>query len=247
MAAMDLDDVPVGRVLGRREALAALGASGLALLAHRWLPAPLLAAQARVPGCVVRPEQMEGPYFVDGMLDRSDIRNDPQTGEVKPGTPLLLTLVVSSLRDQACAPLAGAHVDIWHCDAMGVYSGVKDPTFDTTGHHYLRGYQLTDAKGEARFRTIYPGWYPGRAVHIHFKVRTDPAAERGHGFTSQLYFDDALTSRVHRAPPYSSKTGQRALNAQDEIFAHGGDQLVLAPERSGDGWAARFEVALQRS
>jgi protocatechuate 3,4-dioxygenase beta subunit len=244
---MDLDDIPVGRVLGRREALAALGVSGLALLTQRWLPGSLLAAQTRVPGCVVRPEQMEGPYFVDGMLDRSDIRSDPETGEVKPGTTLLLTLAVSSLRDNACTPLPGAHVDIWHCDALGVYSGVKDPRFDTTGHHYLRGYQITDAKGEARFRTIYPGWYPGRAVHIHFKVRTDPAAERGHGFTSQLYFDDTLTTRVHRAPPYSSKAGQRALNADDEIFADGGDQLVLAAERSGYGWAARFEVALQTS
>jgi protocatechuate 3,4-dioxygenase beta subunit len=242
---MDLDDAPVGRVLGRRETLAALGASGLALLAHRWLPAPLLATHSRVPGCVVRPEQVEGPYFVDGMLDRSDIRSDPETGEMRPGTPLLLTLAVSSLRDRACAPLPGGHVDIWHCDAQGVYSGVKDPHFDTTRHHYLRGYQLTDGKGEVRFQTIYPGWYPGRAVHIHFKVRSDPRAGRGHEFTSQLYFDDALTTRVHRSPPYSSKTGQRALNREDEIFANGGDQLVLAPERSGDGWSARFEVALE--
>ncbi|HEU4953312.1 MAG TPA: intradiol ring-cleavage dioxygenase [Gemmatimonadales bacterium] len=243
---MDQDDLPVGRVLGRRETLGALGASGLALLADRWLPGWYRFAPARpAPGCVVRPEQMEGPYFVDGMLDRSDIRGDPATGEVKPGTPLALTLAVSTLRDHACAPLAGAHVDIWHCDALGVYSGVKDPHFDTTGHHYLRGWQRTDRNGEARFRTIYPGWYPGRSVHIHFKVRTDPDADRGQVFTSQLYFDDALTTRVHRAPPYSSKDGRRAMNADDEIYADGGDQLMLAPERSGDGWAARFEVALQ--
>jgi protocatechuate 3,4-dioxygenase beta subunit len=137
------------------------------------------------------------------------------------------------------------HVDIWHCDALGVYSGVKDPHFDTTGHHYLRGWQRTDRNGEARFRTIYPGWYPGRSVHIHFKLRSDPDAGRGQVFTSQLYFDDALTTRVHRAPPYSSKDGRRAMNADDEIYANGGDQLMLAPERSGDGWAARFEVAMQ--
>ena len=243
---MDQDDLPAGRVLGRREALGALGASGLALLSDRWLPGWYRTAPTgQAPGCVVRPEQMEGPYFVDGMLDRSDIRADPDTGEVKAGTPLLLTLAVSTVRDRACTPLAGAHVDVWHCDALGVYSGVKDPHFETTGHHYLRGWQRTDQKGEARFRTIYPGWYPGRAVHIHFKVRTDPAADRGHVFTSQLYFDDALTSRVHQAPPYSSKSGGRAMNADDEIFAEGGDQLVLAPERSGDGWTARFSVALQ--
>ena len=243
---MDQDDLPVGRVLGRREALGALGASGLAFLGDRWLPRwHQLAPPHRPPGCVVRPEQMEGPYFVDGMLDRSDIRADPATGEVKPGTPLLLTLAVSTLRDNACASLAGAHVDIWHCDGLGVYSGVKDPHFDTTGHHYLRGWQRTDRNGEARFRTIYPGWYPGRSVHIHFKVRTDPDADRGQVFTSQLYFDDALTTRVHRAPPYSSKDGRRAMNADDEIYADGGDQLMLAPERSEDGWAARFDVALQ--
>jgi protocatechuate 3,4-dioxygenase beta subunit len=243
---MDLDDVPVGRVLGRREALGALGVSGLAMLADRWLPGWYQAApRRRAPGCVVRPEQMEGPYFVDGMLDRSDIRADPDTGEVKPGTPLLLTLSVATLHGSACAPLAGAHVDLWHCDALGVYSGVKDPSFDTTGHHYFRGWQRTDGKGEARFRTIYPGWYPGRAVHIHFKVRTDPTANRGQVFTSQLYFDDALTTRVHQGLPYSSKDGRRTMNADDEIFADGGAQLMLAPERSGNGWAARFDMALQ--
>jgi protocatechuate 3,4-dioxygenase beta subunit len=187
---------------------------------------------------------MEGPYFVDGMLDRSDIRADPDNGQVMPGTPLLLTLAVSTVRDNACTPLAGAHVDVWHCDALGVYSGVKDPHFDTVGHHYLRGWQRTDKKGEARFRTIYPGWYPGRSVHIHFKVRTDPDAERGQVFTSQLYFDDALTTRVHQAQAYT-KAGRRAMNADDEIYANGGDQLMLAPERAGDGWVARFDVAMQ--
>ena len=82
-------------------------------------------------------------------------------------------------------------------------------------------------------------------MHIHFKVRTEPDAESGQEFTSQLYFDDTLSDRVHRAPPYSSKDGRRAMNADDEIYADGGDQLMLAPERSEDGWAARFDVALQ--
>jgi nitrate reductase alpha subunit len=76
-------------------------------------------------------------------------------------------------------------------------------------------------------------------------VRTEPAAIRGLKFTSQLYFDDALTTRVHRAPPYAAKTGRRTFNADDRIFAQSGEQLVLAPERSGDGWAARFALALQ--
>jgi protocatechuate 3,4-dioxygenase beta subunit len=179
------------------------------------------------------------------MLNRSDIRSDPGSGVVKNGTPLALTLAVSALRAGSCTPLAGAHVDIWHCDAMGVYSGVEDPGFDTRGQSFLRGYQITNEAGEVRFRTIYPGWYSGRTVHIHFKVRTDPKAERGHEFTSQLYFDDALTTRVLSRPPYAAKTGRRDRNADDRIFSRGGEQLLVAPKAAGDGYAARFEVGLQ--
>jgi protocatechuate 3,4-dioxygenase beta subunit len=243
---MDRDDVPVGRVLSRREAVTVLGASGLALLAGGTHQGWALAdPRRRVPACVARPEQIEGPYFVDGMLDRSDIRSDPTSGAVKEGTPLDLTLALSGLRSGSCAPLAGAHVDIWHCDAMGVYSGVEDPTFDTVGQSFLRGYQLTNDAGEARFRTIYPGWYAGRAVHIHFKVRTAPGAARGLEFTSQLYFDDVLTSRVLARMPYAARRGRRQLNADDRFFRGGGDQLLLAPKAAGDGYAARFEVGLQ--
>jgi protocatechuate 3,4-dioxygenase beta subunit len=245
---MHSDDAPVGRVLSRREALAVLGASGFVLLAGGpHLGRAWAEPRRRVPACVARPEQTAGPYFVDEMLRRSDIRSDPGTRVVKDGTPLDLTLVVSALRAGSCVPLAGAHVDLWHCDAAGVYSGVEDPGFNTVGQSFLRGYQLTDDAGEARFRTIYPGWYAGRAVHIHFKIRTDPGAQRGREFTSQLYFDDALTTRVHSRMPYAAKRGRerRDRNADDRIFARGGDQLLLAPKASGDGYAARFEVGLQ--
>ena len=243
---MDRDDSPIGRVLSRREALNVLGASGVALFAggthqaRAWTE-----SRRRVPACVARPEQTAGPYFVDAKLNRSDIRSDPASGVLKDGTPLVLTLVVSGLRAGSCAPLTGAHVDVWHCDAAGVYSGVEDPGFNTVGQSFLRGYQLTDEAGEARFRTIYPGWYPGRAVHIHFKIRTDPGRARGHEFTSQLYFDDALTSRVYSRMPYAASTGRRDRNEDDRIFAHGGDQLLLSPRATGDGYEARFEVGLQ--
>jgi protocatechuate 3,4-dioxygenase beta subunit len=243
---MDSDDLPVGRVLSRREALTVLGASGIALLAGG-TPQGLAWAdpRRRYPACVARPEQTAGPYFVDQMLNRSDIRSDSASAVLKDGTPLELVLAVSALRAGNCAPLPGAHVDIWHCDATGVYSGVEDPGFNKVGQNFLRGYQLTDKAGEARFRTIYPGWYPGRAVHIHFKIRTDPGAAQGHEFTSQLYFDDALTTQVYSRMPYAARSGPRDQNADDGIFSRGGNQLLLAPKAVGDGYAARFEVGLQ--
>ena len=243
---MDRDDLPVGRVLSRREALTVLGASSLVLLAGGAHQTPAWAdPRRRAPACVARPEQTAGPYFVDAKLNRSDIRSDPASGEVKEGAPLDLVLAVSGLRAGNCAPLPGAHVDIWHCDASGVYSGVKDPGFNTVGQSFLRGYQITDDAGEARFRTIYPGWYPGRAVHIHFKIRTDPASARGHEFISQLYFDEGLTGRVYSRMPYAGRKGQPDRNADDEIFARGGEQLLLVPKAAGEGYAARFEVGLQ--
>src|SRR5262249_24919601 len=150
-----------------------------------------------LPSCIARPQQTEGPYFIDERLNRSDIRSDPTDGSVKPGTPLDLTFRVARLASQACMPLAGAVVDVWHCDHLCAYCDLEDPRFDPVGKKFLRGYQVTDSDGGARFTTIYPGWYPGRAVHIHFKIRSGPSSKRGFDFTSQLYFDDALTDRVH--------------------------------------------------
>ena len=245
---MEGDDSPIGRVLTRRKALAVLGVSGLVLLGGRTRRSLAWAESRRpLPACVARPEQTAGPYFVDEKLDRSDIRSDPSSGVLKEGTPLAIVLAVFGLRDGSCTPLPGAHVDIWHCDALGLYSDVEDPGFNTAGQRFLRGYQLTDDTGEARFQTIYPGWYEGRTVHIHFKIRTDPGAARGLEFTSQLYFDDALTSRVHSRMPYAAKSGRRDRNSDDRIYARGGDQLLLAPTRAGNGYAARFDVGLQAS
>jgi protocatechuate 3,4-dioxygenase beta subunit len=136
-------------------------------------------------------------------------------------------------------------VDIWHCDATGVYSDVQDPWFNTIGRKFLRGHQITDARGEVRFVTIYPGWYPGRTVHIHFKIRTEPLARRSFDFTSQLYFDDEVTDRAHAAPPYAERGPRAARNRRDRIFWHGGDQLMLAPSPTADGYAATFSIGLQ--
>jgi protocatechuate 3,4-dioxygenase beta subunit len=237
------DDAMVGRLLTRRELVALLGMSGLAAVSD-----PLFAqapAGTVVPGCVVQPQQTEGPYFVDTMLNRSDIRTDPVNGAVKPGVPLRIAFAVSHIGpDGKCTALPGAQVDIWQCDATGVYSGVQDRSFNTVGQKFLRGHQITDARGAASFVTVYPGWYPGRAVHIHFKIRTTPAAQQGYEFTSQLYFDEALTDRVFTREPYSGHTGQRTRNETDGIFRNGGKELMLPVTDSADGYAGTFSLAL---
>lgn len=202
------------------------------------------AEAASVPNCVVRPEMTEGPYFVDAQLNRSDVRVEPSDGSVKEGTPLTLAFLVSQIANGACTLLPGATVDIWHCDAQGVYSGVADPGFDTSAQAWLRGYQVTDAGGKAEFLTIYPGWYSGRAVHIHFKIRADSPAGAAYEFTSQLFFDEGVTAQVYSQPPYAARGLADVPNAADGIFRNGGDQMVLAPAPAGGGYAARFDIAL---
>ncbi|MGB9751434.1 intradiol ring-cleavage dioxygenase [Roseiflexus castenholzii] len=197
-----------------------------------------------VPACVVRPEQTEGPYFVDTQLNRSDIRSDPASGVVKEGLPLLLTFVVSQVGSAGCAPLSGALVDIWHCDAQGVYSGVRDPRIDTRGQQWLRGYQMTGADGVATFTTIYPGWYPGRTVHIHFKIRATNATGQVYDFTSQLYFDDAISNAVFVQAPYADRGRRATLNQNDSIFRQSGSQLMLNLTPLDQGYAATFEIGV---
>ncbi len=250
------DDARSGRVLARREVLVLFGTTaGAAVLATcvpsqfgRRVPLGTAVAAAAEPSCIVRPELTEGPYFVDERLNRSDIRSDPSTGEIRPGVTLTLGFVVSRIDGSACVPFDGALVDLWHCDATGIYSDVQDAGFDTTGQQFLRGYQVTDADGAARFVTIYPGWYQGRTVHMHFKVRTDPDSSTGLEFTSQLFFDDDLTDVVHAQQPYASK-GQRTLrNAGDGIYQDGGDQLLLSLTSDGaGGYVATFEIGIEAS
>jgi protocatechuate 3,4-dioxygenase beta subunit len=239
---MDTDDVLTGRLLSRREVVSLLGAGGAALFLGRPTGS---GAPSRGPGCVVRPALTEGPYFIDEALQRSDIRSDPSDGSVQEGVPLALTFTVSQLRGGACAPLAGAVVDLWHCNAHGVYSDVTDPSFNTVGKKYLRGYQVTDAGGKATFTTIYPGWYDGRAVHLHFKIRSAAGTKPGHEFTSQLFFDEDFTDQVYTRAPYAGKGQRTRRNSTDRIFQQGGAQLLLHVARAGNGYAAAFDIALQ--
>jgi protocatechuate 3,4-dioxygenase beta subunit len=237
------DDRPPGRLLTRREVLAALGMSGASLLVGcRASPGP---ANAALPACVVRPEQTLGPYFVEEALERSDIRPDPTTGEVSAGAPLDLTFLVSRVGASGCAPLPGSRVELWQCDARGIYSDVKDPQFDTTGRKFLRGHQPTDRDGKARFTTIYPGWYRGRTVHIHFRISGAAADGRGYEFASQIYFEDTVTDRVHADQPYAAIRGQRTRNAEDRIYRQGGRRLTVPVRTTGDGYAATFDIGLQ--
>jgi protocatechuate 3,4-dioxygenase beta subunit len=267
---LDTDDVLIGRILTRREVLTLLGASGAAAFLAACAPSgsatstptgtaggatgssPAGASAsgvAAVPSCIVRPALTEGPYFVDEKLQRADIRSDPTTGAVKEGLPLALTFAVSKITAGSCTPFQDALVDVWHCDALGVYSDVQDPSFNTAGQKWLRGYLVADANGTAAFTTIYPGWYQGRAVHIHFKIRTDAGASSGLEFTSQLFFDDTVSDRVYARAPYSQKRGQRSVrNPNDSIFGQSGGNLTL--QVTGDaqnGYAANFPIGVQVS
>lgn len=216
----------------RRRAFVALGGGALVLTASRAFGA----TAPSPPACVLTPRQTEGPYFVDERLQRADIRSDPRDGSVRPGVPLALGLRIFAVRDGGCEPLRDAIVDLWQCDAHGVYSD----TAQARGAKFLRGFQRTGAQGNVRFTTIYPGAYPGRAVHIHFKVRL-PGAE----FTSQLYFDDALTDRVHAQAPYAGAQERRTRNRSDGIYRRGGAQLMLDLVPSGDGYAAAYDVGVR--
>lgn len=243
---MDIDDLPIGRVLTRRETLVLLGSTGALVVLGCSRSSSSTKLGAVSSSCVVRPQVTEGPYYVDEKLNRSDIRADPSDGTMRPGAPLALTFNVSQITSAACTPLAGAIVDVWHCDALGVYSDVTDPRFDTVGKKFLRGYQVTDANGVARFSTIYPGWYPGRTVHIHFKVRSPASSATAYEFTSQLYFDDSFTDQVYTRQPYAARGQRTLLNSGDRIYQLGGSQLVLNVTPAGDGYAAIFNIALER-
>jgi protocatechuate 3,4-dioxygenase beta subunit len=226
-----------------------LGLAGLAGAAYVTKPFGGLAPRAGgVAGpdvaegasCVVAPSVTEGPYWVDEGLKRSDV-----TGG-QAGVPLVLKLYVFRA-DDSCSPQEGAVVDIWHCNAAGLYS--DEAVEGTTGDTWLRGYQVTDANGLATFTTIYPGWYSGRTIHIHVRVRVFSDSTTTFNYTTQIFFSESDSSAVIATSPYNSRgVAKDTSNASDMIYqqeAQAGN--VLLPTLAGNtssGFSGTVSVGL---
>jgi len=195
--------------------------------------------------CVQATNVTRGPYFVDDRSDpnisndnvdssipqRSDIRSDAKGGTgTQSGLPLYLNITVGDYSSGACSPISNAQVHIWHCNAQGEYSDVQAGGTDLTGENFLRGYVWTDASGLASFTTIYPGWYSGRAVHIHVKVRIfDSSGNVTTEATTQLFFDDSTTDSVYSANSVYSRSGSRdTLNTNDNIYESENPSLLVS-------------------
>ncbi len=201
------------------------------------------------------PQQTEGPYFVDGIPNRSDIRSDPTDGSLQQGIPLRLVIHVYDVNNGSCIPLGGAKVDIWHANSQGIYSAVKD--FGTIGKKFLRGYQVTDNNGTVRFTTIYPGWYQGRTIHIHDKVRTFNGLEKTLEWTAQLYFNNSINQQVHTQPPYTNHGPPQTTNEEDGVYTgpstdgliqrDSGEHLMLHLTKQGQSYLGTFNIVLSQS
>jgi len=229
---MNADDI-----VNRRTFVRGAGAAGAGLLVATRTPVASLfgsADAAAASTCAsLTPAKTIGPYFVEEKLNRSNITTDPATGAVTTGVPLALDLTLVN-EDDGCSPLPGAQVDIWHADPRGTYS--DESVEGTSGKKYLRGYQVTGADGKVAFKTVYPGWYSGRTVHIHVRVRTfDAGGTATYDFLSQLFFDDALTDTVYKQSPYSTRGPRTTRNADDSIYGSDGGTLVMRVSSDGDG------------
>lgn len=196
----------------RRNLLKGLGvmAVGAVLPARRASGSTGLAASP-AGDCWLTPAETEGPFYFNANLIRQDIRTDVDTGEYHDGLPLQMTI---SVINPACIPIPNVLVDIWHCDKDGVYSGYVNQGHNEIGEDYMRGIQPTDSNGQCSFITSYPGWYPGRATHVHFKVRINSTIY----VTSQWAFLDSVNNTVHQTPLYAGRGINPTTNSEDGIF-----------------------------
>jgi protocatechuate 3,4-dioxygenase beta subunit len=199
-------------VLSRRAAFAALSVPAVSALTSAARAAPLVDAGAFRDVCFLTPQSIEGPYYLDPRLVRTEIAED------RAGVPLRIDLRV--IDGATCKPSRRARVDIWHADAQGIYSGYEGQgdkqELSTVGQKFLRGTQFTDSKGAVSFKTIYPGWYTGRATHIHFKVLLDDR----NVLTGQMYFPDAVNEFIYaNIPAYADRLNPRAVVNANDRFA----------------------------
>ena len=225
------------RRISRRASLASLGglvagAAGLAGLRNADdAGAGPEGVSSGLVSCVLAPEQTEGPYYVDDAAVRRNVT------EGRPGVPLTLRLTVVNVG--SCKPIKRAAVEIWHCDAEGTYSA----TGAEADERFLRGVQRTDAKGVAIFKTLYPGWYQGRTVHIHTMVHIGGNVVH----TGQLYFSDAVTDTVYRRSPYNGRPSRTTRNTADTIYRNGGRRSTLKLAKSGPAYVGSITMGVQRS
>ena len=218
---------PTRRRLLRDLTGAGIGVAGAGVLGRELLVGDSEVADAATPSCTLSPEVTQGPYYLD--LDK--IRRDVTEGK----SGLRLDLRIKVVNASTCKALEDVAVEIWHADAGGTYSGFSQE--GTAGKTYLRGVQLTGESGVAQFHTIYPGWYPGRAIHIHMKAhvggraagRTYKGGRTAH--TGQLFFNDSVSDRVVRLSPYSGRSGTRLRNSEDSIYHEAGSGALLRLRR----------------
>jgi protocatechuate 3,4-dioxygenase beta subunit len=183
------------------------------------LSATLPAAQAATKSCSPTQAIEEGPYYLSSTPTRSDV-TDGQEGK---SITLAFTVV-----DTACKPIKGARVDIWYANAQGLYSGVANQGDDlgagVNSGNFLRGTQITNAKGVVTFKGIYPGWYPARTLHIHEKIWVGDKQV----LTTQPFFTDKQNAAVMATAPYNERGAQRVTNATDGVLNRGGVNLAAA-------------------
>ena len=220
--------------LSRRDSLLAAGgliAAALIPEAASAAGSGLAAVASGAISCVLTPELTEGPYYVPTEKVRRNIT------EGKAGAPLDLRLTVVDA--STCKAIKNAVVDIWHADALGVYSGAiaNDP-----GTNFMRGVQKTDSAGLARFTSVYPGWYQGRAVHIHVKVHLGGTVVH----TGQYFFTDAVTDAVYRRSPYNTRGSRDTRNASDSIYRNGGSRSLLKVTKVDSGYRGAIVMGVHR-
>ena len=158
------------------------------------------ASSASAASCTRTEALTEGPYYSTNTPVRSNI----VSGQVGTKTTLAITVI-----DTSCKPVKGVRVDIWHANAAGKYSAVEGDT-----QNFLRGTQTTNSRGQATFTTIYPGWYPGRTMHVHFKIWKNGEQV----LTSQFFTSDKVNSKIYANGAYAARGNQDTPLAADRIY-----------------------------